>query len=77
MNRVCLFFPVTETYNIKGNMPDKKQICKNCKTRHLPPTGKKYQFKDSVESDKSVSNGLRDAATLSKLLDTDQADLGR
>ena len=58
-------------------MPDKKQSCKNCKTRHLPPTGKKCQFKNSVENDKSVPNGLRDAAASSKLLDTDQADLGR
>ena len=58
-------------------MPDKKQSCKTCKTRHLPPTGKKCQFKSTVESDKSVPNGLRDAAVSSKLLDTDQADLGR
>ena len=56
-------------------MPDKKQSCKNCKTRHLPPTGKKCKFKNSVESDKSMPNGLRDAAASSKLLDTDQADL--
>ena len=55
-------------------MPDKKQSCKNFKTRHLPPTGKKCQFKNSVKNDKSVSNGLRDAAASSKLLDTDQAD---
>ena len=69
MNRACLYnFSVTETYKIKGNMPDKKQSCKNCKTRHLPPTGKKCQFKNIVESDKSVSNGLRDAAASSKLL---------
>ena len=57
-------------------MPDKKQSCKTCKTRHLPPTGKKCQFKSTVDSDKSVPNGLRDAAVSSKLLDTDQADLG-
>ena len=56
-------------------MSDKKQSCKNCKTRHLPPTGKKCKFKNSVESDKSMPNGLRDAAASSKLLDTDQADL--
>ena len=58
-------------------MPDRKQSCKTCKTRHLPPTGKKCQFKNSVESDKSVPNGLRDAAASSELLDTDQVDLGR
>ena len=58
-------------------MPDKKQSCKSCKTRHLPPTGKKCQFKNNAECDKSVSNGLRDAATSSKSLDTDQMDLGR
>ena len=57
-------------------MPDKKQNCENCKSRHLPPTGKKCQFKNNGEGDKSVSNGLRDAAASSKLLDTDQVDLG-
>ena len=57
-------------------MPDRKQSCKTCKTRHLPPIGKKCQFKNSVESDKSVPNGLRDAAASSELLDIDQADLG-
>ena len=57
-------------------MPDKKQSCKTCKTRHLPPTGKKCQQKNSTELDSSVANGLRDAAVSSKLLDTDQADLG-
>ena len=57
-------------------MPDKKQSCKSYKTRHLPPTGKKCHFKNNVEGDKSVSNGLRDAAASSKLLETDQVDLG-
>ena len=57
-------------------MPDKKQSCRTCKTRHLPPTGKKCQFKDTADLNNSVANGLRDAATSSKLLDTDQADLG-
>ena len=57
-------------------MPDKKQSCKTCKSRHVPPTGKKCQFKNIMESDKSVSNGLRDAAASSNQLDTDQADLG-
>ena len=39
--------------------------------------GKKCQQKNSTELDSSVANGLRDAAVSSKLLDTDQADLGR
>ena len=59
-----------------GKKPDKQQSCKNCKTRHLSPTGKKCQFKNIVEGDKSVSNGLRDAAASSKSIDADQADLG-
>ena len=54
-------------------MPDKNQ---SCKRRHLLPTGKKCQFKNSVKGDKSVSNGLRDAAASSKSFDTDQMDLG-
>ena len=57
-------------------MPDKKQSCKTCKSRHVPPTGKKCQFKNIMESDKSVSNGLRDAAASSNQPNTDQADLG-
>ena len=59
---VCVFVSVTETYILKGKMPDEKQSCKSCKTRHLPPTLKKCQFRNIGEGDKSVSNGLRDAA---------------
>ena len=32
-------------------MPDHKQMCKYCKTRHLPPTGKKCQKKKSEEAE--------------------------
>ena len=56
-------------------MPDNKQKCKNCKNRHLPPTGKKCRFVDNIESD-AEPNGLRDAAAASVLLATDQADPG-
>ena len=42
----------------------------------MPPTGKKCQFKNIMESDKSVFNGLRDAAASSNQPNTDQADLG-
>ena len=41
-------------------MPDHKQLCKSCKTRHLPPTGKKCQYmKTQLSSDNEL---LRDAA---------------
>ena len=56
-------------------MPDNKQKCKNCKNRHLPPTGKQCRYVDNAESD-AEPNGLRDAATASESLATDQADLG-
>ena len=42
----------------------------------MSPTGEKCQYKDSTDLNSSVANGLRDAAVSSKLLDTDQADLG-
>ena len=58
-------------------MPDNKQKCNNCKNRHLPPTGKKCKYVDSVNSDaEEVPNGLRDAAAASMSLATDQADPG-
>ena len=58
-------------------MPDNKQKCKNCKNRHLPPTGKKCKYVDNVNSDaEEVPNGLRDAAAASMSLATDQADPG-
>ena len=56
-------------------MPDNKQKCKNCKNRHLPPTGKKCRYVDNAESD-AEPNGLRDVATASVSLATDQADPG-
>ena len=40
-------------------MPDHKQLCKNCKTRHLPHTGKKCQKKTEDEQSTKL---LRDAA---------------
>ena len=40
-------------------MPDNKQLCKNCKVRHLPPTGKKCQKK---QQDQVVNEQLRDPA---------------
>ena len=44
-------------------MPDHKQHCKTCKVRHLPPTGKKCQYKKTVQEE---SNELsRDAAIAS------------
>ena len=46
---------------------------KNCKNRHVPPTGKKCQFK-SAQND-SEADGLRDAAVASESLASDQ-DLG-
>ena len=36
------------------NMPDHKQLCKNCKTRHLPPTGKKCKLQKKQESDNEL-----------------------
>ena len=40
-------------------MLDNKQMCKNCKVRHVPPTGKKCQRK---KQEGSVNEHLRDAA---------------
>ena len=39
-------------------MPDNKQLCKLCKVRHLPPTGKKCKRKMQEQNDEL----LRDAA---------------
>ena len=57
-------------------MPDNKQKCKSCKNRHVPPTGKKCQFKSATNDD--VTQGqLSDAAVASESLATDQSqDLG-
>ena len=56
------FISVTLKINININqsiMPDHKQLCKSCKTRHLPPTGKKCQKKREDEHNTEL---LRDAA---------------
>ena len=59
-------------------MPYNKQKCKNCKNRHVPPTGKKCPYVNNVQTDVDVSpNGLRDAAVASVSLATDQADPDR
>ena len=44
-------------------MPDLKQLCKSCKTRHLPPKGKKCKRKDQepsfeLSSDAAVAGSL-------------------
>ena len=44
-------------------MPDNKQHCKNCKTRHPPPTGKKCQHKKSLPEEPNELS--RDAAVAS------------
>ena len=49
---------VVDKYN---KMPDHKQMCKYCKTRHLPPTGKKCQ-KKKMEEDEGNNELFRDAA---------------
>ena len=56
-------------------MPDNKQKCKTCKNRHLPPTGKKCRYINTADTEE-IANGLRDAATASVSLATDQADSG-
>ena len=56
-------------------MPDNKQKCKTCKNRHLPPTGKKCRYINTAVTEE-IANGLRDAATASVSLATDQADSG-
>ena len=56
-------------------MPDNKQKCRNCKNSHVPPTGKKCQFK-SANNDVTHEQ-LSDAAVASESLATDQSqDLG-
>ena len=44
-------------------MPDHKQHCKICKVRHLPPTGKKCQYKKTVQEEANELS--RDAAVTS------------
>ena len=44
-------------------MPDHKQHCKNCKVRHLPPTGKKCQYKKNAQEEPHEIS--RDAAVAS------------
>ena len=55
-------------------MPDHKQMCKYCKTRHLPPTGKKCQKK--VEEAEGNNELFRDAAIAGSIpaSQTDQGD---
>ena len=45
-------------------MPDNKQACKSYKQRHLPPTGKKCQFKKIKEVHNNTEL-LQDAAVAS------------
>ena len=56
-------------------MPDHKQMCKYCKTRHLPPTGKKCQ-KKKVEKTEGNNELLQDAAVAGSIpaSQTDQGD---
>ena len=56
-------------------MPDHKQMCKYCKTRHLPPTGKKCQ-KKKMEEDEGNNELFRDAAVAGSIpaSQTDQGD---
>ena len=47
-------------------MPDNKQLCKSCKTRHSPPTGKKCKRKDQeqgyeLSSHAAVAGSLPDS----------------
>ena len=63
---------------VNTKMPDNKQKCKTCKNRHLPPTGKKCCYISTADTDtEEIPNGLRDAASSSVSLATDQADSGR
>ena len=37
-------------------MPDNKQMCKKCKVRHVPPTGKKCQHVFENQDQELLSN---------------------
>ena len=43
-------------------MPDNKQLCKTCKVRHLPPTGKKCKLQKKHQQVESDNELLSDAA---------------
>ena len=43
-------------------MPDHKQLCKTCKVRHLPPTGKKCKLQKKHHQAESDHELLSDAA---------------
>ena len=43
-------------------MPDHKQLCKTCKVRHLPPTGKKCKLQKKHHQVESDNELLSDAA---------------
>ena len=43
-------------------MPDNKQLCKTCKVRHLPPTGKKWKLQKKLHQVESDNELLSDAA---------------
>ena len=56
-------------------MPDRKQLCKNCKTRHLPPMGKKCKLQKKQTPMESDNELLRDAAIAGQVPAT-QTDQG-
>ena len=39
-------------------MPDNKQLCKKCKVRHVPPTGKKCQRVFESQDQEHVSDAV-------------------
>ena len=43
-------------------MPDHKQLCKTCKVRHLPPTGKKCKLQKKHQQAESDNELLSNAA---------------
>ena len=43
-------------------MPDHKQLCKTCKVRHLPTTGKKCKLQKKHHQTESDNELLSDAA---------------
>ena len=44
-------------------MPDNKQMCRKCKQRHAPPTGRKCKYLEKTQE--NVPELLRDAAETS------------
>ena len=43
-------------------MPDHKQLCKTCKVRHVPPTGKKCKLQKKHQQAESYNELISDAA---------------